>query len=254
MKQIIICKGLAVAVILLFLGLAIQPSVAVQPEADIDIKPKDYLFQTIIDIANNPEVKDLLEQYDNDLFKVDIDRSVYRKLFLRNPRLFRSLIFTKPSLTYENLNNYYNKGIELTKLIGENEVLDIVESIEITDRYFLNKFNNIISNDEELSNLFEALKEKNNEIKPNAKLDFDTFPIICTILAIILVVYGFVLLLFSIPEYILTIPLYFFKEYRLFPILAIIGYIVESIFVYMTVLFIAIGLFGCLLCLEELPI
>ena len=32
MKQRIICKTLAVAVILLFLGLAIQPSVAVQPE------------------------------------------------------------------------------------------------------------------------------------------------------------------------------------------------------------------------------
>ena len=57
---------MAVAVIILFLGLAIQPSVAVQPETDIDIEPKDYLFQTIIDIANNPDVKDIhyfLESY-----------------------------------------------------------------------------------------------------------------------------------------------------------------------------------------------
>ena len=38
MKQKLICKGLAVAVIILFLGLAIQPSVAVQSETEIEIE------------------------------------------------------------------------------------------------------------------------------------------------------------------------------------------------------------------------
>ena len=36
MKTRIICKTLAVAVIILFLGLAVQPSVAVQPEEEMD--------------------------------------------------------------------------------------------------------------------------------------------------------------------------------------------------------------------------
>ena len=40
MNRNIFSKGLAVAVIVLFIGLAIQPSVAVQPETEIDIEPE----------------------------------------------------------------------------------------------------------------------------------------------------------------------------------------------------------------------
>ena len=73
MKQRIIIKTLTVAVIILFLGVGIQPSLAVQPETEIDIEPKEYLFQTITDIANNPEVKNLLEQCKYDLLEFDIE-------------------------------------------------------------------------------------------------------------------------------------------------------------------------------------
>ena len=41
MNQRIICKGLAVAVIILFLGLAIQPSVAVETDEEIKDKEND---------------------------------------------------------------------------------------------------------------------------------------------------------------------------------------------------------------------
>ena len=57
-----------VGITILFLGVGIQPAIAtVESKEDfIDVEPKDYLFQTIIDIANNPDVKDihsLLERY-----------------------------------------------------------------------------------------------------------------------------------------------------------------------------------------------
>ena len=42
MKERTICKGLAVAVIILFLGLAVQPSVAVQPEQVKNESPIDF--------------------------------------------------------------------------------------------------------------------------------------------------------------------------------------------------------------------
>ena len=87
-------KTVVVGVILLFLGIGIQPAIAIVElkEEIIDVKPKDFLFQTIIDLINNPDINNLLEQSANDLFKVDIDRSVYRKLFLRNPILFCSTV------------------------------------------------------------------------------------------------------------------------------------------------------------------
>jgi len=182
MNQRIICKTLAVAVIILFIGLAIQPSIAVQTETEIDIEPKDYLFQTIIDIANNPEVKNLLEKYGNDLFKVDIDRNVYRKLFLRNPRLMFNTLFTKPSMTIEYLDRCYNKGIEITNIIGEDKVIEIIKNAEVTDTKLFNEINDIITNDEELSSRIETLKEMNTE--SNSILGYP-YPIICSILGLL---------------------------------------------------------------------
>jgi len=171
-------KGLAVAVILLLIGLAIQPSVAVQPE--VDVEPKNYLFQTIIDIANNQDVKNLLEQQGYDLFKVDIDKSVYRKILFRNPQLLRSIIFTKPSLTYEYLDKTYNNGIEITNIIGQDKALELIESIEVSDTEVFDGFNNIISKDEELSNRLTTLKDLNNELKQDAPLE--NYSKLCAIL------------------------------------------------------------------------
>ena len=164
MKQRIICKTLAVAVILLFLGLDIQPSVAVQRETEIDIEPKDYLFQTIIDIANNPDVKDLYEQYEPDMFNIDIDRGVYRKLLLRNPRLIFNTLLSKPSVSVEYLNEFYNKGIEVIITLGEDIVFEIIENIEITDTKLLDNLNNIISKDKELSERLATLNGLNFDI------------------------------------------------------------------------------------------
>ncbi len=185
MKQRIISKGLAVAVILLFLGVGIQPAIAtVEPKEDfIDIEPKDYLFQTIIDIANNPDVKELLEQYKYNLFKIDIDRSIYRKIFFRNPRLFFNTIFTKPSMTIEYLDKCYNKGLDITNILGEDESLEIIENVEITDRKLFDELNNIITKDEELSNRLVTLKEMNSELKSVSP--FWDHPIICSILFLI---------------------------------------------------------------------
>jgi len=193
MKQRIIGKTLAVAVILLFIGLAIQPSVAVTPETEIDIEPKDYLFQTILDIANNPEVKELLEQYDNDLFKVDIDRSFYRKIFLRNPRLFISILFTKPTLTIEYLNKCYNKGIEITNIIGEDKVVETIDNIGINNRELFDELNVIISKDGELSGRIEVLKKMNKELIT----DWD-FRFLCGIILMLDITLG--LILFFVAE------------------------------------------------------
>jgi len=183
MKQRIISKGLAVAVIILFLGLAIQPSIATIQPKEIDIEPKDYLFQTIIDIANNPDVMNLLEQYKYDLFNVDIDRSVYRKIFFRNPRLLLDIIFTKPSISLEYLEKCYKKGIEITNIIGEDKALEIMESIEVSNLEVFDKLDTIINDNEELTNRFATLKEMNNVLSPVAS--FDEYPIICIILSAI---------------------------------------------------------------------
>jgi hypothetical protein len=170
-------KTLVVGVIVLFIGLGVQPAIAtVEPKTDIiDFEPKDYLFQTIIDISNNPDVKELLEQYDTNLFKVDIERSVYRKLLLRNPSLFFNMIFTKPSISSEYLNKCYKDGIEVTNIISEDKALEMIKNVKITDSKLFDELDNIISTDKELSERLVMLKEMNKV------LDFRDNPIICGI-------------------------------------------------------------------------
>ena len=176
-------KTVVVGVILLFLGIGIQPAIAIVElkEEIIDVKPKDFLFQTIIDLINNPDINNLLEQSANDLFKVDIDRSVYRKILIRNPRLMFNMFFNKPSMSIEYLNKCYNQGIEITNIIGEDKVLEIIEIVEITDTKLFDELDNIISKDYELSSRLENLKKMNKEINSN-KLFWDNYPIICSIL------------------------------------------------------------------------
>ena len=186
-NPVLLYKALVVGVILLFIGMGVQPAIAtVQPEEEIiDVEPKDYLFQTIIDIANNPEIKGLLEQHGNDLLKVDIDRRVYRKSFFRNPRLFFNILFTKPSMSVKYLNKCYNKGVEITNILGEDKVLEIIENVEITDTKLFDELNNIIINDEGLLVRLETLNEMNKEFYSDPPLK-DT--IICHI-GILIVAY-----------------------------------------------------------------
>jgi len=194
---------LAVGVIVLFLGLAIAPSINANVNKTLvdltqnketpvleDIAPKEYLFETIIEIANNPDIKKLSSQYNQNLFTCDFDnKGVLKQLFFKNFQLLFSILFKKPSLTYDYLESIYNKGTELAGLFTEDDVAEMIESLSVTNPEVLVKSNNIIRNDEVLSKKISTLKEMNKDIKPNQLLW--NFTIICTILAIIIIpVYG----------------------------------------------------------------
>lgn len=148
---------------------------------EISVDSKDFLFQTIIDIANNPEVKELLEKNKYNLFTFDSDRIVYRKIFFRNPRLFRSIMSAKPFVTYDSLENLYKNGIKIIELIGEDRSLEIMESINIKNEHVYEEFNNIIENDEELSEKISILENLNFEISSTG-IGSRIVEIFCTIL------------------------------------------------------------------------
>ena len=225
-KNPVLYKTLVVGVIVLFIGVGVQPALAiVEPNEEIiNVEPKDYLFQTIIDIANNQDVKNLFEKYKYDLFKVDIDRSVYRKILFRNPRLFRSLIFTKPSLTYVFLDKTYNNGIEITNIIGEDKVIETIENVRITDIKLFDEYNNIITKDEKLSNRLAILEELNKEKKPTNP--FKDKPLICSILLITSVI-GWLLWELSLP-FVILLGYFFYDKIR---IISYISFFISGLFV-----------------------
>jgi len=196
MKKEILITLLCASLMLItpFTTIAQENKVSSNLTDESDVEPKDYLFQTIIDIANNPDVKNLLEQYEYDLLKVDIDSSIYRKIIFRNPRLFHSLLFTKPSMSIDYLNKCYNNGIEITKILGENIVIETIESVEVIDMKFFDTLDNIISKDEKLSYRLSTIEIMNNDLKLDSPLKFH--PILCAIMILIM-----------IPLIILLIPL-----------------------------------------------
>jgi hypothetical protein len=175
-----------VGITILFLGLAIQPSLAtIQLKEETDFKPKDYLFQTSIDIANNPEVKDLLEQYNHKIITSNYNyKGVFSKILFNNPRLFLDMLFTKPYINYDYLDKSYNRGIEIANIIGEDNFLEMIASIEVTNPELFNEFNNIIMNEKELSGRLATLKVMNKQYMSDLSWNF---PIICGILILIFI-------------------------------------------------------------------
>jgi len=186
-------KTFALVIVVLFIGVSFQPiiaenTIAVGKEQDyinVDFEQaKTYLFQTLIDISNNPKVKEFLNEHKHDLFtnncnKFDCKNDIH-KIWSQKPRLIKSILFTKPEMTYKYLEKNYNRGLEIVDILGEEETSKTLESVgNINPKVFV-ELKNIILNNQELSNRISVLGEMNQELKSNP---FSWgFPIICFIL------------------------------------------------------------------------
>ena len=89
------------------MGIAVQPGTAKVQTNNINEDEKDILFQTIIDIANNKDLKNLIDIEKNNGFFLDFDykfKNIYRKILFNNPGLYiarYSLLFIAQNSDYE---------------------------------------------------------------------------------------------------------------------------------------------------------
>ncbi len=245
-------KLIVLSIIALFVSVSLQPIIAekivsVEKESDynnVDFEEvKEYLFQTIIDIANNPDVKNLFEQlkYNQKIFTSDYDyKSLFYQLFLKKPRLLLSILFTKPSITYEYLDKSYNRDIKCVNILGEKEALEMTYSVKISNPDLMDELNNIIKNDKELSNRILTLEIMNKDLK--LEPPFMTHPIICAFMILMCIPIFILLLFFSIPMKIIMDNIDFIKKH---PVLAVLcSFIAEGFFI--TLLFMAVFFSGAM--------
>jgi hypothetical protein len=204
-KVIKLKKIIVIGVIALFIIVGFQPAFATEPikSTDItneDIEPKDYLFETIIEISNNPEVKELFEEYGNNIYDLVYDyRGIFIQILFNNPSLLFSKLFTKPKITSDYLNSFFNEGCEIVDIIGEDKALEMIKSVKLPNPDIVDELQNIVLNDEELSNRITTLAELNDELKPDKP--FWDNPIICSFLMLSAVpIYCFFILLGLLAE------------------------------------------------------
>lgn len=109
---------------------------------------KQLLYSTIIDLAYNYELRDIIEKYD---FKIEMKnndlRNLLIKLLVENPRLVISILLIKPTITRGYLNYAYNQGYELLKILDESEVKLLTQSI-------VNKDNEMIEEIDKFSDTY----------------------------------------------------------------------------------------------------
>ena len=249
MKKEWLAKTLALGITALFISVSYQPIIAektlsVEKESNNDNvsfeEVKEYLFQTLIDISNNPKVKEFLNEHKHDLITNNNNnyKNAVKKILLQKPRLLKSIPFTKPKMTYDYLEKNYNKGLDIIDILGEEESLDIVESVKIVNPELLIELKNIIANDEKLSNRISVLEEMNNNLI--SKLNFSDNPIICSILAIL-----FLPVAISATLYIFIKHFFFnfIRRHLLIIIFLAIPFI--TILIYGLPIFVLLALFGC---------
>jgi hypothetical protein len=166
MKKDMLRKALVISVVVLFIGVGGQSVFAVDIPEKEEIEPKDYLFETIVAIANNPDVKNLFEEYRNNINLDYNNRYLFRKLLFKNPDLLCSMVFTKTKTTTQYLDKSYDQGIELIDIYGEEKTLELLNLVKVKNPEILDDLNNIVMSDEELSGRISKLSFFNNETNP----------------------------------------------------------------------------------------
>jgi hypothetical protein len=218
MKEGMFWKGLVFGVIVLFIGVAVQPGISsnIKQEEKTNVDPKDYLFQTILDISNNPKVKELFEQYKDDWKNnnpIGLNseyRNVFFKLLVKNPKLFFSPLFTTPVDSYEYIESAYDTGCKIINTIGEDKAIQIIESVKFANPEIFDKLTTIIMNNAELSNRITTLTELN-----------ENESIICVFLHMIWLGLLFYIMILSVyaeqfPEWGIIYKILFFHASRIF--------------------------------------
>ena len=136
---------------------------------------KDYLFETIVEIANNPEAKELINSNNPNLFSTNSD-------FRYNPMV--PLRRNDNRLSVESLEILYNNGLTLIDKLDEDKGSEILSSMEFENSEFYEQLYTIIMSDDELSERVNSLIEMNEK---SELVDFGP-PIFCGILGVMNIV------------------------------------------------------------------
>jgi len=144
MKKNFLSKTLVMCTVLLFVGVGAQSAFAVETPEKEEVEPQDYLYETIIAIANNPDVKELFEEHKNNIEFEFNNKYIFRQMLFKSPQILWPMVFTKTKTTTQYLDESYNQGLEIVEIFGEEKAFEMLDSVEITYSELIEDLNNII--------------------------------------------------------------------------------------------------------------
>ena len=165
-------KWLAVGIILLFIGVAVAPTIhfntanaSTNNQEEERITQKDLLFQTIIDVANNR----------------DIQKIVYTSEIQSNG------FFTPQVLTKNYLNTAYRIGLILTKILGVHRIHSLIQRYQISNSELQKDISDVIEMNLTLKSEMMQLSSFSCGCDSENTTSW-TFPVLCTLLFPLLII------------------------------------------------------------------
>jgi len=132
-----------------------------------EVDQKELLFQTIVDIANNKEIQQVI-------LKSRISRGV-----IFNPDVRFSTLNT-PMLTKNQLKQMYIVGLILSKIISKSKIHSLLERHQVSNQGMQKEITAVIEKDATLNR--EITQLSNQKCDCGNENTSWTFPVLCTLL------------------------------------------------------------------------
>ncbi len=205
---------------------------------------KELIFETIIEMANNPDFNEFAINNKQNLFQSSIEyKDIFTQLLKQKLIYLNRFTIYKTALSVEYLHVIYEYGCNIIKILGEEKTSELIASIEFTNNRVFEELNNIVENDEELNNNINNLKKSNVEIL--SITGFSDTPVICGILLIIIIAMIIINNVLAIP-----VEIIFFRLLKI-PKDSPLGKNIIKFFTFLTMPFTIIGITALVLYLED---
>jgi hypothetical protein len=202
MKRKQILLGVVFSTLLLLcapvLATASQNKTTLQENDEITVnsaKQKELLFQTILDLANNKEIQ-----------KIILNSEMQQSVFFNPSERFS--VFTPHVLTQKYLNNAYNIGLILSKTLSTSKMHLILEQYKMNNQGTQKEINAVIEKDATLNGEITRLSNLKCDCENENTTRLWNFPVICSILFPIFIIFFICGLLSSFTFYPLVVISY----------------------------------------------
>ncbi len=138
-----------------------------------EVDQKELLFQTILDIANNYEIQ-----------RVILDSEIRRGGFF-NPDT-RFSVFTPHVLNKAELNIAYHIGLILSRILVSSRIHSMLEQYQVSNQALQKEITAVIEKDASLNRDLTQLSNSKCDCEDISGVTTWQFPVICTILLIIM--------------------------------------------------------------------